>query len=59
MEYGELKGEIEADGLEYSTENIGKIRKTVGVVFQDPDDQLFMPTVIEDVMFGPKFWVFK
>ena len=33
---------------------IGKIRKTVGVVFQDPDDQLFMPTVIEDVMFGPK-----
>jgi len=51
---GELKGEIEVDGLEYSTENIGKIRKTVGVVFQDPDDQLFMPTVIEDVMFGPK-----
>ena len=39
---GELKGEIEVDGLEYSSENIGKIRKTVGVVFQDPDDQLFM-----------------
>ena len=35
-------------------ENIADIRKTVGVVFQDPDDQLFMPTVIEDVMFGPK-----
>ena len=51
---GELKGEIEVDGLEYSSENIGKIRKTVGVVFQDPDDQLFMPTVIEDVMFEPK-----
>ena len=51
---GELKGEIEVDGLEYSSENIGKIRKTVGLVFQDPDDQLFMPTVIEDVMFGPK-----
>ena len=51
---GELKGEIEVDGLEYSSENIGKIRKTVGVVFQDPDDQLFMQTVIEDVMFGPK-----
>ena len=51
---GELKGEIKVDGLEYSSENIGKIRKTVGVVFQDPDDQLFMPTVIEDVMFGPK-----
>ena len=51
---GELKGEIEVDGLKYSSENIAKIRKTVGDVFQDPDDQLFMPTVIEDVMFGPK-----
>ena len=51
---GELKGEIEVDGLKYSSENIAKIRKTVGVVFQDPDDQLFMPTVLEDVMFGPK-----
>lgn len=30
-----------------------EIRKRVGVVFQDPDDQLFMPTVYEDVAFGP------
>lgn len=30
-----------------------EIRKTVGMVFQDPDDQLFMPTVFEDVAFGP------
>jgi len=51
---GNLSGKIEVDGLKYTTENIAKIRKTVGVVFQDPDDQLFMPTVIEDVMFGPK-----
>lgn len=29
------------------------IRRTVGLVFQDPDDQLFMPTVAEDVAFGP------
>ncbi|MDZ4063694.1 MAG: ABC transporter ATP-binding protein [Coriobacteriia bacterium] len=29
------------------------IRKTVGMVFQDPDDQLFMPSVYEDVAFGP------
>ncbi|WP_319587178.1 ABC transporter ATP-binding protein [uncultured Desulfobulbus sp.] len=29
------------------------IRRTVGMVFQDPDDQLFMPTVYEDVAFGP------
>lgn len=30
-----------------------EIRRTVGMVFQDPDDQLFMPTVYEDVAFGP------
>ena len=29
------------------------IRRTVGMVFQDPDDQLFMPTVFDDVAFGP------
>ena len=51
---GKLSGEIEFSGLKYIPDNIDKIRKTVGVVFQDPDDQLFMPTVIEDVMFGPK-----
>jgi len=51
---GQLSGEIEVSGLKYIPDNIDKIRKTVGVVFQDPDDQLFMPTVIEDVMFGPK-----
>ena len=30
-----------------------EIRRRVGIVFQDPDDQLFMPTVREDVAFGP------
>jgi cobalt/nickel transport system ATP-binding protein len=30
------------------------IRRTVGLLFQDPDDQLFMPTVFEDVAFGPR-----
>ena len=30
-----------------------EVRRTVGLVFQDPDDQLFMPTVAEDVAFGP------
>ena len=33
--------------------NIAEIRRRVGIVFQDPDDQLFMPTVREDVAFGP------
>ena len=33
--------------------NLKKIRAQVGIVFQDPDDQLFMPTVREDIAFGP------
>ena len=36
-----------------SKENLAVIRRTVGMVFQDPDDQLFMPTVYDDVAFGP------
>lgn len=35
-------------------ENMSFIRQQVGLVFQDPEDQLFMPTVYEDVAFGPK-----
>jgi cobalt/nickel transport system ATP-binding protein len=34
-------------------DNIREIRRRVGIVFQDPDDQLFMPTVRDDVAFGP------
>jgi cobalt/nickel transport system ATP-binding protein len=34
-------------------ENLQEVRRRVGVVFQDPDDQLFMPTVRDDVAFGP------
>ena len=33
--------------------NLGEVRRRVGIVFQDPDDQLFMPTVRQDVAFGP------
>ncbi|MGW3244823.1 energy-coupling factor ABC transporter ATP-binding protein [Streptomyces sp. NPDC001070] len=33
--------------------NVAEVRRKVGIVFQDPDDQLFMPTVREDVAFGP------
>jgi cobalt/nickel transport system ATP-binding protein len=39
--------------MELSDANISKIRSSVGLVFQDPDSQLFMPTVFEDVAFGP------
>jgi cobalt/nickel transport system ATP-binding protein len=34
-------------------ETLPEVRRTVGMVFQDPDDQLFMPTVHDDVAFGP------
>ncbi|MEI6802542.1 MAG: ABC transporter ATP-binding protein [Burkholderiales bacterium] len=34
--------------------SLAEVRRSVGLVFQDPDDQLFMPTVLEDVAFGPR-----
>lgn len=46
-------GSVSVAGLSVSRENIGRIRAEVGLVFQDPDDQLFSPTVYEDVAFGP------
>ncbi len=46
-------GTISVAGLPVSKANLKEIRRRVGVVFQDPDDQLFMPTVAEDVAFGP------
>lgn len=46
-------GEVAVDGMELSDATVGEIRRRVGHVFQDPDDQLFMPTVAEDVGFGP------
>ena len=46
-------GEIEIGGIKVSKETACSIRKAVGMVFQNPDDQLFMPTVEEDISFGP------
>jgi energy-coupling factor transporter ATP-binding protein EcfA2 len=46
-------GRIEVAGLPVTKANLTEIRRRVGVVFQDPDDQLFMPTVAQDVAFGP------
>jgi cobalt/nickel transport system ATP-binding protein len=46
------KGEIIIEGLNLESENIKEIRKNIGFVFQNPEDQLFMPTILEDVMFG-------
>jgi cobalt/nickel transport system ATP-binding protein len=47
------RGTVEVCGLPVSRPNLQEIRRRVGVVFQDPDDQLFMPTVRDDVAFGP------
>jgi energy-coupling factor transporter ATP-binding protein EcfA2 len=41
------------DGLEVNDRHAPEVRRRVGLVFQDPDDQLFCNTVIEDVAFGP------
>ena len=46
-------GSVTVAGLPVAPRNLAEIRRRVGIVFQDPDDQLFMPTVREDVAFGP------
>jgi cobalt/nickel transport system ATP-binding protein len=47
------KGQVQVGGLEITKKNLPSIRAMVGMVFQNPDDQLFSPTVYEDVAFGP------
>ncbi|MDX6374675.1 MAG: cobalt/nickel transport system ATP-binding protein [Nocardioidaceae bacterium] len=46
-------GSVAVSGLPVTKENVPEIRRRVGIVFQDPDDQLFMGTVRADVGFGP------
>ncbi|MGW0533506.1 energy-coupling factor ABC transporter ATP-binding protein [Streptomyces sp. NPDC003032] len=46
-------GTVTVAGLPVGKKHMAEIRRRVGIVFQDPDDQLFMPTVREDVAFGP------
>jgi len=46
-------GKVVIDGSDVTRENLTAIRRKVGIVFQDPDDQLFCPTVLDDVAFGP------
>ncbi len=47
------RGEINIFGQPVIKDNLKEIRRRVGLVFQDPDDQLFSPTVFDDVAFGP------
>lgn len=47
------EGRILVDGIEVSRDNLGKIRQKLGFVLQNSDNQMFMPTVYEDMMFAP------
>jgi cobalt/nickel transport system ATP-binding protein len=47
-------GAVQILGQPITPDNIETIRRQVGLVFQDPDDQLFCPSVEEDVAFGPQ-----
>ncbi len=47
-------GAIRIQGEAITAENLEKVRRQVGLLFQDPDDQLFCPSVAEDVAFGPQ-----
>lgn len=47
------RGTVRIGDIPVTKDTIRDVRKTVGMVFQDPDDQLFMPTVYDDVAFGP------
>lgn len=48
-------GRVRVCGLEVGRETLGRVRAAVGLVFQNPDDQLFSPTVFDDVAFGPLY----
>jgi cobalt/nickel transport system ATP-binding protein len=47
------KGKVFVDGLEVNRKNIKQIRTCLGSCLENPDDQLFMPTLFDDVAFGP------
>jgi energy-coupling factor transporter ATP-binding protein EcfA2 len=47
------RGVVRIHGLQITKENLPKVRRLVGQVFADPEDQLFMPTLLEDAAFGP------
>ncbi|MCF7805536.1 MAG: energy-coupling factor ABC transporter ATP-binding protein [Candidatus Marinimicrobia bacterium] len=49
----EGEGHVLVHGEILTKKNAGRLRQSLGFVFQNPDDQLFMPTVYEDVAFGP------
>lgn len=49
------KGQVRVCGVEAEKRNLERLRAMVGLVFQSPEDQLFSPTVYDDVAFGPLY----
>jgi len=49
------KGQVRIAGVPLRADNLAQVRACVGLVFEDPDDQLFSPTVLEDVSYGPLY----
>ena len=48
------EGEVTVDGLRVEKKNLPELRRKLGFVLQDSDNQMFMPTVYEDMMFAPR-----
>ncbi|NET17099.1 MAG: ABC transporter ATP-binding protein [Okeania sp. SIO1H6] len=48
-----LSGEIWIQGILLQQKTLSQVRSQIGFCFQNPDDQLFMPTILEDITFGP------
>ena len=48
------RGTVTVDGVRLQKDTLTEIRTKVGVVFQNPDDQLFLPTIYDDIAFGPR-----
>ncbi|MBN2388257.1 MAG: ABC transporter ATP-binding protein [Anaerolineales bacterium] len=49
------QGQVTVCGMPVEEKTLGRVRAAVGLVFQNPDDQLFSPTVYDDVAFGPLY----
>lgn len=47
-------GRVEIDGIALHPGTVNEIRSRMGMVFQNPDDQLFLPTIYDDIAFGPR-----
>lgn len=52
---GRLDGVVNIMGTPLTRQALGRVRACVGLVFQDPNDQLFSPTVFDDVAYGPLY----